>query len=90
MVLPLSLPGVFAGVLLTFVPVGLGLRQRDDPRRHEHHDDRQRHPDRSTSPTSTTRSAAALSFILMAVLLIGIFAYARALGTEDVLEVAAA
>jgi spermidine/putrescine transport system permease protein len=34
-------------------------------------------------------TASALSFILMAVLLIGIFAYARALGTEDVLEVAA-
>jgi spermidine/putrescine transport system permease protein len=34
--------------------------------------------------------AAALSFILMAVLLIGIFAYARALGTDDVLEMAAA
>jgi spermidine/putrescine transport system permease protein len=35
-------------------------------------------------------TAAALSFILMAVLLIGIFAYARALGTDDVLEMAAA
>ena len=34
-------------------------------------------------------TAAALSFTLMAMLLIGIFAYAKALGTEDVLEVAA-
>ena len=33
---------------------------------------------------------AALSFTLMAILLIGIFAYARALGTENVLEAAAA
>jgi spermidine/putrescine transport system permease protein len=33
--------------------------------------------------------AAALSFTLMAILLVGIFLYARALGTEDVLEVAA-
>jgi spermidine/putrescine transport system permease protein len=33
--------------------------------------------------------AAALSFTLMAILLIGIFLYAKALGTEDVLEVAA-
>jgi spermidine/putrescine transport system permease protein len=32
---------------------------------------------------------AALSFVLMAVLLIGIFSYARALGTEDVMKVAA-
>jgi spermidine/putrescine transport system permease protein len=34
--------------------------------------------------------AAALSFVLMFALLLGIFAYARALGTEDVLEVSAA
>jgi spermidine/putrescine transport system permease protein len=33
---------------------------------------------------------AALSFTLMAFLLIGIFVYARALGTENVLEAAAA
>jgi spermidine/putrescine transport system permease protein len=33
--------------------------------------------------------AAALSFVLMAALLIGIFAYAKALGTEDVMEVSA-
>ena len=34
-------------------------------------------------------TAAALSFTLMAVMLIGIFAYAKALGTENVLEAAA-
>jgi spermidine/putrescine transport system permease protein len=34
-------------------------------------------------------TGAALSFMLMAMLLIGMFAYARVLGTEDVLEVAA-
>ena len=33
-------------------------------------------------------TASALSFTLMAVLLIGVFAYARALGTEDVMKVA--
>jgi spermidine/putrescine transport system permease protein len=32
---------------------------------------------------------AALSFSLMAILLLGIFSYARVLGTEDVLEAAA-
>jgi spermidine/putrescine transport system permease protein len=32
--------------------------------------------------------ASALSFSLMAILLVGIFAYARTLGTEDVLEAA--
>src|SRR5918999_873655 len=37
----------------------------------------------------TYPTAAALSFTLMAILLIGIFSYARALGTEDVLKAAA-
>jgi spermidine/putrescine transport system permease protein len=35
-------------------------------------------------------TAASLSFILMAVLLVGIFAYARVLGTDDALDMAAA
>ncbi|GHA48416.1 ABC transporter permease [Streptomyces canarius] len=87
-VLPLSLPGVFAGVLLTFVPasadyVNAGI----------------------LGGPSTTMigniiqteyftnldypAAAALSFVLMGALLLAVFAYARALGTDDVLEVAA-
>jgi len=87
-ILPLALPGVFAGVLMTFVPASsdyvnsavLG----------------------SSSTTmigqviqaqyltsSNYPTASALSFLLMAVLLIGVFAYARALGTEDVMKVAA-
>ena len=87
-VLPLSLPGVFAAVLLTFVPVAsdyvnaqiLGGSQ--------------------TTMIGTVIQteyftnlnypmAASLSFILMGVLLIGIFLYARLLGTDDVLEMAA-
>ena len=44
-VLPLSLPGIFAGVMLTFVPAALGLRQRPDPRWQRADDDRQHHPD---------------------------------------------
>ncbi len=39
--------------------------------------------------TQNYPTASALSFILMAVLLVGIFLYARILGTEDVLKVAA-
>jgi spermidine/putrescine transport system permease protein len=35
-------------------------------------------------------TGSALSFMLMAILLIGMFAYARALGTDTVLEAAAA
>ncbi|WP_306212934.1 ABC transporter permease [Actinoplanes sp. RD1] len=87
-VLPLALPGVFAGVLMTFVPASsdyvnsavLGSS--------------------STAmigqviqsqylTSSNYPAASALSFTLMAVLLIGVFAYARALGTEDVMKVAA-
>jgi spermidine/putrescine transport system permease protein len=86
-VLPLSLPGVFAGVLMTFVPVSADYVNAT-----------------VLGGTNNTMvgnviqnlylvnndypQAAALSFTLMAILLIGIFAYARALGTEDVLEVA--
>jgi spermidine/putrescine transport system permease protein len=88
-VFPLSLPGVFASVLLTFVPVASDYVNAT-----------------ILGGTNTTMigniiqtqyftnldypTAAALSFILMAVLLVGIFAYARVLGTQDALEMAAA
>jgi len=87
-VLPLSLPGLFAGVLLTFVPMAADYVNAA-----------------ILGGTSNTMigniiqdeflnvqdypTGAALSFMLMAILLIGMFAYARALGTEDVLQVAA-
>ncbi|MEV5740712.1 ABC transporter permease [Microbispora rosea] len=87
-VLPLSLPGVFAGVLMTFVPATSDYVNAS-----------------VLGGTSNTMignviqnqflvnqdypTASALSFTLMALLLVGIFAYAKALGTEDVLEVAA-
>jgi spermidine/putrescine transport system permease protein len=87
-VLPLSLPGVFAGVLLTFVPasadyVNAGILG---------------------GPSTTMigniiqtqyftnldyPAAAALSFVLMGALLLAVFTYARTLGTDDVLEAAA-
>jgi spermidine/putrescine transport system permease protein len=86
-VFPLSLPGVFAGVLMTFVPVSADYVNAT-----------------VLGGTNNTMigniiqnlylvnsdypEAAALSFTLMAILLVGIFLYARALGTEDVLEVA--
>jgi spermidine/putrescine transport system permease protein len=88
-VLPLSLPGVFAAVLLTFVPVASDYVNAT-----------------ILGGTDTTMvgniiqtqyftnlnypTAAALSFILMGILLVGIFAYARALGTDDALAMAAA
>jgi spermidine/putrescine transport system permease protein len=85
-VLPLSLPGVFAGVLITFVPVTSDFVNNG-----------------ILGGTQTTMIgnviqtqyltyneyplASAMSFMLMAALLVGIFAYARTLGTEQVLEV---
>jgi spermidine/putrescine transport system permease protein len=88
-VLPLSMPGVFAAVLLTFVPVAADFVNAT-----------------ILGGTNTTMignviqtqyftnsdypTAAALSFMLMGALLIGIFIYAKALGTDDVLEMAAA
>jgi spermidine/putrescine transport system permease protein len=87
-IFPLSLPGVFAGVLMTFVPTSSDYVNSE-----------------LLGSSSTTMigqviqaqylqyssypTASALSFTLMAVLLIGIFVYARILGTEDVLTVAA-
>lgn len=89
-IFPLSIPGVFASVLLTFVPVASDYVNAQI----------------LGGGTNTTMigtiiesqyltnldypMAASLSFILMAVLLIGIFAYARLLGTEDAMEMATA
>jgi len=84
-IFPLSIPGVFAGILLTFVPaVGDYVNQQ------------------ILGGTNTTMIgtiiqqeflqnfhypvAAALSFILMAILLIGIFAYAKVLGARSIEE----
>jgi spermidine/putrescine transport system permease protein len=87
-VLPLALPGVFAGVLMTFVPASsdyvnsavLGSSETTMIGQVIQSQYLQ---------TSNYPTASALSFSLMAVLLIGVFAYARVLGTEDVMKVAA-
>ncbi|GAA4074935.1 ABC transporter permease [Actinomadura miaoliensis] len=86
-ILPLSLPGVFAGVVMTFVPICsdyVNAEVLGGPR--------------NTMIGNVIQSqyfgnsayplASALSFTLMAILLVGIFVYARALGTRDVLEAA--
>ena len=81
-------PGVFAGVLMTFVPmtadyVNAGIL--GGPQNTMIGNIIQtKYLVNNDYPT-----AAALSFTLMAVMLIGIFAYAKALGTENVLEAAA-
>ncbi|GIE97223.1 ABC transporter permease [Paractinoplanes rishiriensis] len=87
-IFPLALPGVFAGVLMTFVPVSsdyvnsavLGSSETTMIGQVI----QAQYLANSNYPT-----ASALSFVLMAVLLIGVFTYARALGTEDVMKVAA-
>ncbi|WP_436520419.1 ABC transporter permease [Actinoplanes sp. HUAS TT8] len=87
-VLPLALPGVFAGVLMTFVPASAdyvnsqvlgssGTTMIGQVIQAQYLSN-------SNYPT-----ASALSFVLMAVLLVGVFTYARALGTEDVMNAAA-
>jgi spermidine/putrescine transport system permease protein len=87
-VFPLTIPGVFAGVLLTFVPASSDYVNASILG--------------GTSQTmignviqtlyltnSDYPTASSLSVILMAVLLLGIFLYARALGTREVFAAAA-
>jgi spermidine/putrescine transport system permease protein len=87
-VLPLSLPGVFAGVILTFVPAaadyvnaqilgGTGQIMIGNI------------IETLYLTNSQYPQASALSSILLAALLVGIFAYAKALGTRDVLDASA-
>jgi spermidine/putrescine transport system permease protein len=84
-ILPLTIPGIFAGVLLTYVPAvgdylnasilgGPGTTMIGNIIQLKYLQDLQ-------YPT-----AAALSFILMAGVLIGIVAYARVLGTRSIEE----
>lgn len=87
-ILPLSMPGVFAAVVLTFVPAasdyvnasilgGTGTTMIGSIIQ------------TSYFTNSDYPMAAALSFILTALLLIGVFLYAKVLGTDDVLDAAA-
>jgi spermidine/putrescine transport system permease protein len=87
-ILPLSLPGVFAGVILNFVPAasdyvnasilgGSGQVMIGNI------------IETLYLTNSDYPDAAALSSILLAALLIGIFVYAKALGTRDVMDASA-
>ena len=87
-ILPLSLPGVFAGVILTFVPAaadyvnaqilgGSGQVMIGNV------------IETLYITNSQYPQASALSSILLGALLIGIFVYARVLGTRDVLDASA-
>lgn len=87
-VFPLSLPGVFAGVLLTLVPAtsdyinagilgGTGQTMIGNVIQTLY------------ITNSDYPSASALSFILLAVLLVGVLVYAKVQGTDEVMEAAA-
>lgn len=82
-ILPLSLPGVFAGTLLTFIPAAGDFINA------------QYLGSANTAMIGTVIQrqflvikdypvAAALSFVLMAMILVGVLVYARLLGTEEI------
>jgi spermidine/putrescine transport system permease protein len=79
--LPLSLPGIFAGTLLTFIPAAgdfINAQLLGTPKQYMIGNVIQ-------SQFLSVRdypSAAALSFVLMATIMVGVLAYARILGTE--------
>ena len=81
-VLPLSLPGVFAGSLLTFIPAAgdfINAQLLGSP-------NQQMIGTVIQNQFLEVRDyplAASLSFVLMFVITIGVLAYARVLGTED-------
>ena len=83
--LPLALPGIFAGSLLTFIPaVGdfVNAELLGTP---------QQYMIGNVIQSKFLRvqdypEAAALSFILMALILVGVFAYTRVLGRERLTE----
>jgi len=87
-VFPLALPGVFAGVLMTFVPAASDYVNSEllggTATTMIGNVIQRQYLDQTNYPTGS-----ALSFAMMAVLLIGVFLYARILGTEDVLKAAA-
>ena len=81
-VLPLSLPGVFAGSLLTFIPASgdfINAELLGSP-------NQQMIGTVIQNQFLEVRDyslASAVSFVLMIVITLGVFAYARALGTEE-------
>jgi spermidine/putrescine transport system permease protein len=85
--LPLALPGIFAGSLLTFIPATgdfINALLLGTPRQFMIGNVIQS----KFLVILDYPTAAALSFILMAFILIGVFIYARALGTRNLTEAA--
>src|SRR3954465_9354062 len=85
--LPLALPGIFAGSLLTFIPACgdfLNPARLRPPRQYMIGNVIQS----KFITILDYPTAAALSFILMSFILVGIFIYARLLGTKNLTEAA--
>jgi spermidine/putrescine transport system permease protein len=81
--LPLSLPGVFAGTLLTFIPAAgdfINAELLGTPRQQMIGNVIQS----KFKEVADYPQAAALSFVLMAAILVAILAYSKAVGTERV------
>jgi spermidine/putrescine transport system permease protein len=79
--LPLSLPGVFAGTLLTFIPAAgdfINAQLLGTPKQHMIGNVIQS----KFLELIDYPEAAALSFVLMAFILVGVFVYSNALGSE--------
>jgi spermidine/putrescine transport system permease protein len=79
--LPLSLPGIFAGTLLTFIPAAgdfINAQLLGTPRQYMIGNVIQS----KFKVLLDYPEAASLSFVLMAAILVAIIVYARALGTE--------
>jgi spermidine/putrescine transport system permease protein len=85
--LPLAMPGIFAGSLLTFIPaVGdfVNAELLGTPRQYMIGNV----IESKFLTTQDSPGGAALSFVLMALILIGVFAYTRVLGRERLTEAA--
>jgi len=85
--LPLALPGIFAGSLLTFIPACgdfINAALLGTPRQYMIGNVIQS----KFITILDYPTAAALSFILMSFILIGVFIYARVLGTQNLTEAA--
>jgi spermidine/putrescine transport system permease protein len=87
--LPLSLPGIFAGTLLTFIPAAgdfINAELLGTPRQLMIGNVIQS----QFKEVANYPQAAALSFLLMAMILVGVIAYARIVGSERATQGAAA
>ena len=85
--LPLALPGIFAGSLLTFIPACgdfINAALLGTPRQYMIGNVIQS----KFITILDYPTAAALSFILMSFILVGVFIYARVLGTQNLTEAA--